>query len=107
MSRLLDLLWRAGWIVLFQLHLLPSVKRASEETRARRLATCRACPIFTPRFSRCGPKLATDPETEQVVTLGCSCILPVKVKILDARCWAREQGLQMGWPDEINGRDTK
>lgn len=104
MKRVLDLLWRGGWILLFQLHLLPSVKRASEKTRLQRLATCHRCPIFTPRFSRCGPIRERVRQDDQEVVIGCGCFMKLKSKIADSRCWARENGLALGWPDEIDGK---
>lgn len=106
-SKLAELIWRAGWILLFQLGLLPSVKRASDETRTRRLETCRACPIFQPRFSRCGYQHAFDFETGDAIRLGCGCFMKIKSKIANSKCWSREEGLQNGWPDQINGRDIE
>lgn len=103
MTRIIDLLWRAGWIILFELRLLRSVKRATPEIRARRLETCRACPIFVKRFSRCGFIHATDNQTGQTVILGCGCWMKIKSSVADSTCFARDNDLLIGWPDEING----
>lgn len=94
------------WVVLFELHLLPWVKRSSPLTRQLRLATCPSCPIFVKRFSRCGPIRTTDPVSGRKITLGCRCFMKVKSKVKFATCWARDNGLNIGWADEINGRNA-
>lgn len=108
MKRIGELLWRGAWVILFELGLMPWIKRAARETQDRRWATCLACPIFVKRWGTCGLIKQVDPVTNQVVILGCGCLMRVKKKLKKgATCWARDNGLLLGWPDEINGRDAE
>lgn len=63
-----------------------------------RLRACNRCPFFDPKFSTCGSCLDWRRLDE-----GCKCFMPVKCAILDADCWAREQGTDesLGWPDSV------
>lgn len=105
MKTILETISRGVWVVLFELHLLPWIPRSSPETRLLRLDCCHKCPIFVKRCSRCGPTRVTDPVSRMEITLGCKCFMKVKSKVKLAKCWAREQGLNIGWTDDINGRN--
>lgn len=55
---------------------------------ARRLKTCRKCPIFDPSLNRCRPYTGSN--------LGCGCYVPYKVTG-PGPCWGKERNPQLGW----------
>jgi hypothetical protein len=72
--------------------------RADIETRQRRMAFCRQCPIFYKPLQTCGSPLTADKD------LGCYCHMPTKARLRAARCWLYDETAgQMGWPKELNG----
>lgn len=66
-----------------------------------RLDICRQCVIYDSERQVCGRRGETVPGTK--LPIGCSCYMPAKSRIPWATCWARNQGLEDGWPDRLNG----
>lgn len=65
---------------------------------SRRMRTCYRCRMFNRRLRTCGTpgEVYSDPSGG-VETLGCWCLMPLKARLPDATCWARERGLGFGW----------
>lgn len=62
------------------------------------MKACKNCPIYDPIRKTCGNEYM---EVNGEI-LGCLCYMPLKAKIPQSGCWARENGLDMGWQDDLN-----
>lgn len=72
--------------------------KADAETYARRMAFCRACPVYFKKYQTCGSPLS------EYSDLGCWCHMPTKSKLKAASCWIRQNAPDQpwGWPQEIS-----
>ncbi len=63
-----------------------------------RYLKCRRCVFFFYPTRTCGSALSKELRRD-----GCGCNMEVKCSILEADCWAREQGVDdsLGWPDSL------
>lgn len=104
-------------------------RRASVARAEARLASCRECPIFCKELQTCGDfRGLTLPEPDQMPTpeqqgrvwmnlergwwepASCGCYMPLKVKLAESSCWAREnfgEDAVMGWPMNLCGEEQK
>ena len=91
-------------LLLWYLLLNPrSKKRPSLSLYQSRNQHCQRCPLFDQSLKTCGTPGQTyaDVTTRQTRTLGCLCYLPLK-NAIPCNCWARNVGLSLGWPDQLN-----
>jgi len=110
--------WKAGfWLLVDWLRVfVPSNRRL----RKARLAVCKECQLFSHVDRTCGHmrsvtgQKADDiengaawvhPLTGVIEPLGCGCLLDVKALIQSATCYLRDAGADVGWPDNLNGRE--
>lgn len=73
----------------------------------KRSECCGGCPMFHAEHQTCGVigDLWIDPELNREVPFGCWCFLPAATQIPSKDCWARAQGLEIGWPDKLRPGD--
>jgi hypothetical protein len=67
--------------------------RVSPEVYAKRLETCKNCPLFFKPLQTCGSPLTRNSD------LGCWCFMPAAAKLADKGCWIDEysQDANFGW----------
>ena len=99
-------------LVNFVRFLLSSVREARYVARPlylKRMASCRRCPLFNKRLKTCGTARADHPDQmwtppgQKRQPMGCLCYLPLK-NWLEVRCWLHDQGLDYGWPSELDSQ---
>ena|SRR5580692_11544503 len=95
-----DIFDRATWYkarALFTVWFGSHGARVTEEHFSRRMAACRACPVFYAPLQTCG-----SPLSKETRGLGCSCHLPSKARLEAATCWLDNEAphAEYGWREQ-------
>lgn len=102
--------WRRIWTAIcLWLGLLGDAPYVDAQTAAKRLAVCRACPVFYPRLQTCGSPLRYDPEALAVFGVwradrsGCWCEMTRKAPLAAATCWLDDElgEESTGWREHL------
>lgn len=71
---------------------------ASPRTVRRRLKACRGCSLYDRSYRTCGDGVSVlFTEANDVVPGGCQCWLPLKTRVIGARCYMVDIGLEDRW----------
>lgn len=91
-------IWRAAWAIVRSLW--ASRQAPNRERAILRLAHCHNCPFYDAPWQTCGtPGEMHDIDTR--MKIGCWCYLPLATFDPTKDCYARANGLDVGWPDVL------
>ena len=82
---------------------------AEDSTIQSRNLECHRCDIYHAKLGTCGipGDVFLDPQTGKIQSFGCWCHVESANRIEAKDCWARANGLDLGWPDAIRPRHQK